>query len=217
MKSNFLYAFLVLFLFVQTVNIEAQESKSSLVFSGILSHYSRSGEFLDKPGFYKFPIDPGLEILYQFPVNKSVSLISGLSFQWAHFANYVQTVDRFRFGEIGIPIIIRKEILQKDKAKFYISSGMYGGIVSFLDWETLGKPEWEDVSTQYEEHYSKSDFYVDFYVDCGILYSLKNQNSISISPYFKYRIKENWMDYYRQSFFYGLKISYQLNILKNEI
>lgn len=213
MKANLLYFFISFLISISSIT-RAQDYKSKLIVSGVFTHYSRSGEFLDKPGFYKFPVDPGLEILYQCPLNESTSFISGISFQLVHFANYIQTQDRFRFGEISIPIIVRKNFPAKDKSKLYLSSGIYGGGVSFLDWERISKPDWKNVSEQYDEHYSSSDFFVDLYVDGGLLHILSSQNSISITPYFKYRIKENWMEYYKQSFTYGLKIGYQLNLIK---
>ena len=116
MKLKILCFSLQLIFFLSLCNITwAQGDKNSLIFSGTLAHYIRSGEKSDIKGFYNYPVSPGVEVLYQYKFSKFSYLSSGVNYQRGRFANYMEAHDRFRFGEISVPIIFKQVLMQKDK------------------------------------------------------------------------------------------------------
>ncbi len=216
MKLKILCFSLQLIFFLSLCNITwAQGDKNSLIFSGTLAHYIRSGEKSDIKGFYNYPVSPGVEVLYQYKFSKFSYLSSGVNYQRGRFANYMEAHDRFRFGEISVPIIFKQVLMQKDKKNLFATAGFSYGTMVQLSWESpTSSSEWVDVPREYDEHYSDKDSFADLLFSFGASFRATPKNEFSISPYFKYRLKDNWMNYFRNELHYGIKISYQLNLIK---
>lgn len=218
MKINFIKIFfLCLMALCFTDRISAQQGKSDLVVSGTLAHFIRSGEMSRMKDFYKYPVDPGVEVLYQYRLGNNSFLSSGLTYQRGRIANYKQTEDRFRFGEISIPVLFKQNLIRSGKKIIYSTVGVSYGKMLHFDWErSTSQGEWSNVLGKYEEHYSEKNNVTDLLFDLGISFPACAKNTIAIAPYVKYRVKDNWMGYYRDKLYYGLKISYQLNLKRNE-
>ncbi|HET6559147.1 MAG TPA: hypothetical protein VFG54_17630 [Prolixibacteraceae bacterium] len=207
---------LIFFVFI-SVYCTSQESKSDLVISGTVAHYQRSGQYSGVPGTFKYPVDPGLEVLYQYRVGNSFFLMSGLSYQYGRISSWKEADNRFRFGEISLPFYLKQILIKSDKLSLYTSFGLSYGKMLNLDWEVPNKGSgWGDVDRQQNEHYSEKNAFADLLFDLGVSFPVSDHNAIAISPYVKYRLKDYWMEYYRKDLYYGIKISYQLNLGKNE-
>lgn len=109
--KNTIYIILVGACLVAFYSSTAQESKNSLVLSGSLAHYERSGQSINVIGSYKYPVDPGFELLYQYQLSSTFFLGAGLNYQFGRIANWEGQVDRFRFGKMSCPLL-KIEILQ---------------------------------------------------------------------------------------------------------
>lgn len=207
---------LVFFIFMQ-VNCLAQSSKSDLVFSGTLAHYQRSGGNTGILDFYNYPVDPGLEVLYQYRISKTSYISSGINYQYGRIASWQGAENRFRFGEISVPINIKQVLMKNDKLNLFTSIGISYGKMLNLEWEVPNKGTgWGTVDKNQNEHYSEKNTFADLMFDFGVSFPITNNTALAISPYLKYRSKDYWMGYFRESVYYGIKISYQLNLGKKE-
>lgn len=206
------YIKLVLVVFVlMSVCCSAQESKSSLVFSGTLNHYERSGKTAPIIGFYKYPVDPGFELLYQYQLSNLFSFNTGINYQFGRVANWEGQVDRFRFGEISLPIIGKLNLASNNNKGLFTMVGFSYGKMAYSYWESPSKGSgWDRVDKKYDEHYSNDDSFADVLIGMGISFPIYHQNEFAFTPYLKYRVNDNWMGYALNSMYYGFKISYQL-------
>lgn len=207
---------LLVFFVLISVYCPAQESKSDLVFSGTLAHYFPFGKESVTPGYYVYPIDPGLELLYQYQLGSAFFIGSGLSYQMGRISTLKGGERRLRFGEISIPIQIKFILIKIDKVNLFTTVGYSYGQMIHLDFEEPYVNKWVNVHTEYEEHYSEKDSFTDLLFGLGLSFPVTEKNALEISPYIKYRLKDYWMEYYRDNVYCGIKISYQLNLGKNE-
>jgi hypothetical protein len=197
--------------------VSAQENKSSLVFSGALAHFERADKFVNTIGFYKYPVDPGLELLYQYQLSRTFFLSTGLNYQLGRVANWDGARDRFRFGEMSLPLIGKLKFSSHNKTNLFATMGFFYGKMVYVDWESPAKGnEWVNVNKKYNEHYSNDDSFADVMLGAGISFPIFHQNEFAITPYLKYRVNDNWMNYARHNISYGIKLSYQLNLKGNE-
>jgi hypothetical protein len=58
--------------------------------------------------------------------------------------------------------------------------------------------DWNDFGTAHLEKYSNDKSFIDIVLTTGILSPSLN---IDIAPFIGYRLKDNWMGYYRHRFF----------------
>jgi len=209
----------LMFLFFKDKTM-AQQGKSDLVFSGTLAHYIRSGIESGTPGFYVYPVDPGLEVLYQYRLGSAFFISSGLSYQTGRIATLKGAERRFSFGEISVPILFKSILVQREKVNLFATAGLSYGQMIHLNIEApTSQSEWIEIPREfrkYEEHYSEKDAFADLLFGLGVSYTLSPKSEFAILPYFKYRVKDNGMEYFRDNKYYGIKISYQLNFNKNE-
>jgi len=218
MKFKILYFSLILVLVLLFPRpIYAQLSKSSLIIGGTLAHYDRANKFSDIIGFYKYPVDPGLELLYQYQFNNTFYLGAGINYQLGRIANWEGQVDRFRFSEISVPLIGKLKITQNNKKNFFALVGVSLGKMVNVDWESPIKGTgWDNVDKKYDPHYSDKNSFVDLLFGMGLSIPTFHHHELAAIPYLKYRVNENWIGYARDNFFYGIKFNYQLNLKGNE-
>lgn len=210
--KNIIFIVLVNASLIAFYSSTAQESKGSLVFGGLLTHFQRTGEMSDINGFYNDLVDPGIELLYQYKVANRIYLSSGISYQYARLANWKGSRDRFRFGELSIPVIAKLKLISNEVRYPYCSIGLSYGKLVHPVWGSPNKGTgWDDKSGKYNEYYSGQDSFVDLMFDFGMNFYFHNQNEFSVAPFIKYRVKDNWMNYYLEDFFWGVKLNYQLN------
>lgn len=213
---KYLKLLLIFFVFISAY-CPAQESKSSLVLSGALAHYERTDKSVNVIGFYKYPVDPGLELLYQYQLGSTFFLSAGFNYQIGRVANWEGPVDRFRFGEMSLPLIGKLKFSSYNKTNLFATMGFFYGKMVYVDWESPAKGnEWANVDKKYNEHYSNDDSFADIMIGMGISFTIFHQNEFAITPYLKYRVNDNWINYARHNISYGIKISYQLNLSGNE-
>jgi hypothetical protein len=190
----------------------AQESKSSLVFGVKGTNFQRTGEKSDINGFYNDLFDPGMEVLYQYGLSDKLYLSSGLMYQYARLANWKGSRDRFRFGEISIPVIAKLKLTNNEAWYPYGSIGLSYGKMIHPIWGSPNKGTgWDDNPAKYFEYYSGKGFFADFLLSFGTNFRLADQNEFSVTPFIKYRFKDNWMGYFMKDFFWGINLNYQLN------
>ena len=214
-KKTVLFSLLLIIL--GNHHLFSQEFKSSIMVSSAISHLTRNGFEDVSQGFYRFPIDPGLEVAYLLHFENFSDVGIGLSYQYWHFANRRSTVRRFRLSEISVPVFFQKAINHGSKCSFTIISGINPGQFIHLDWEGPNKDNgWSEIRREFDETYSEKSFFIDTSFGAGFNYSQKKRYSIFIIPFVKYRLKDNWMEYYREKFYYGIRVGYQFNFKKNE-
>ncbi len=195
----------------------AQLSKSSLIIGGTLAHYDRSGKFSDIIGFYKYPVDPGVELLYQYQVSNAFFVGAGINYQLGRIANWDGQVDRFRFREISVPLFGKLKFTQSNNKNFFAVVGFSPGKMVSVDWESPAKGTgWDSVDKKYDTHYSDKDSFADILFGLGLSIPAFHHHEFAAIPYLKYRVNDNWVGYARDNFFYGIKLSYQLNLKGNE-
>lgn len=175
----------------------AQESKSTWSVNAILAHYERVKENELNLGDIGYNVNPGLEVLYNHHFHKSVSFSTGVSYQFVNLISHVETSDRFQVGEISIPVLFT---LKGNSSPLSVSTGVYGGQFLHMAWDKSLHGQWVTVDPYDREYYSNKDFFMDWYFDLGFTHK-----GIKISPYIRYRFKDNWMDHYRTPVYYGIK------------
>jgi len=190
-----------------------QYYRNSIIFSGIANHFDDSGESVNSHVFYQYPIDPGVELLFQHKFSRVVSLSAGVYYQRGRITTLKQGADRFKFGEAGLPVLINVTLNPEKKNHFYASLGAYPGFLTGFTWDYMGSGHnwYEMFDIESEEHYSNEKFILDIYLGSGFSYVFNQRNEISITAFIKYRAMDNWMEYFKEKISYGIKLSYQLN------
>lgn len=193
--------FLAIICFVQ---LYAQEQRSAWSISTLLSHYNREKENELNLGNVGYNINPGLEVLYGYPLKNSFFLSTGISYQYVDLVSHIETSDRFRFGELSIPVLLT---INDKSGCFSFTTGVYSGRFLHFSWDKELHDQWVPVNAKEREHYSDNNFFMDAYMDLAYSNSkwFKDGNIVKIAPFVRYRFKENWMDYYRTSAYYGIK------------
>ncbi|MDP3915824.1 MAG: hypothetical protein Q8R96_19020 [Bacteroidota bacterium] len=204
--------FLTLICFIQ---LHAQDQRSTWGISTLLSHYDREKENELNLGDVGYNINPGLEVLYGYQLRNSFFLSTGISYQYVDLVSHLETYDRFQVGELSIPVLLTV----KDESGFFsFSTGFYSGRFLHFSWDKRLHSQWIPVNPKEREQYSDKSFFMDAYLDFAYSNSrwFKDGNVIRIAPFVRFRFKENWMDYYRTSIYYGIKLGIDLNFKLKE-
>lgn len=194
-----------------------QESRSSLVFSGELTHFQEKrgiavaadGSNID--GYYLFPLNPGIELFYQYRADDKNYFLVGVNYRMCFISSTRYDILRFRYREPSFSIGYKKYFLKREKIGLYSSIGLSYGQTKLSDSEHYGHIKWVYLNPKELMGYSNNDSFADIVFNAGILFP---SNQIEIAPELGYRVKDNWMGFYRHRFFYGLTINYQLKFLK---
>ncbi len=196
------------------VSATKQESRSSLIFSGSFMHFQgkQNNDAGDILGYYTFPVNAGLGILYQYQIEKKSYLLSGINYQACHIASTEHGILRFRYREPSISVYFKHYFFRNKKNGLHSSIGLSYGRMKLMASESHGHiADWNDFGTTYLENYSNNNAFIDAVFTTGFFLSSSN---IEIAPSIGYRVKDNWMGYYRHRFFYGLQINYELKFWK---
>lgn len=204
--------FLTLICFVQ---LHAQEQRSVWGINTMLSHYDREKENELNLGDVGYKINPGLEVLYGFPLRTPFFLSTGISYQYVDLISHIETSDRFQIGELSVPVLLT---VNNRSGLLSFSSGIYSGRFLHFSWDKNLDSQWIPVNPKEREKYSDRNFFMDAYFDFAYSNSrwFKDGNVIRIAPFVRFRFKENWMDYYRTSIYYGIKLGIDLNFKLKE-
>ena len=194
-----------------------QESRSSLVFSGELTH------FQEKPGiavgadvsiidgYYLSPLNPGIGLFYQYQADDKNYFLVGVNYRMCFISSTRYDILRFRYREPSFSIGYKKYFLKREKIGLYSSIDLSYGQTKLSDSEHYGHIKWEYKNPKDLMDYSNNDSFADIVFNAGILFP---SSQIEIAPNLGYRLKDNWMGFYRNRFFYGLTINYQLKFSK---
>jgi hypothetical protein len=209
--NSFTLIVLCLLLIVFPGKVKAQEVKSDIGFNLTLAHFTGTSKELDYPpkGYYTYPINPGIEILYRYKLTNWISVGTGACYQTGQIPAYL---NRFKFDEFSIPLLFRFVTNPASKSNVFLSTAIYAGKILYVSADNYGKIDWHKLELKYIQGYSPNSFFVDLSLYAGISSKALNQSKFSVSPVVKFRVKENWMENYRKSMYYGIIISYQLNL-----
>jgi hypothetical protein len=194
-------------------DIPKQESKSSLIFSGSFVHFQEkqgnavTGDVSNISGYYLFPLNPGLGIFYQYQIFEKNCLLIGVNYRTCYISSNKNDILRFRYREPSFSFCFKSYYLKTKNVGLFSIIGLSYGRMNLLDSEHYGHINWIDVNPKDLIAYSNNDSFVDIVFNAGVFFP---SSHIEIAPSFGYRVKDNWMSYYRQRFFYGLSINYQL-------
>lgn len=204
----------LLFLLFQE-KAKAQEVKGDIGFNLTFAHYTGTSEdmYYHPKGYYAYAIDPGIEILYRYKLTNSISVGTGANYQSGRIPAFL---NRFKFGEISIPFLFRIVTNPESESKYFMSTAIYVGKILHFSADNYGKVDWHRLETNYIWGYSPNSFFVDLSLNVGVSLNDKNQNEFSVSPVVKFRVKDNWMENYRKSIYYGIMFSYQLNLKRHQ-
>jgi len=200
--KNYILIFLVLF---STV-LFAQEKKSKLVTNVQLSHY------LNQDGNGKFiPVNPGVELLYQFRFSENWSVATGGNYsysKWELDAGSSQW--RRKAHELFIPVQFERDLNYLTAINF----GVYPGWLLDASEENKNKfsnNEWIDVSDQFNYDESQK-FACDLYLGFKIKLDSQKNFSFLMWPFIKYKLTDNWMEQRRKPFSFGVNLSFLVGV-----
>ena len=214
-KDCFTLIVLCLMLLVFHGKAKGQEVKSDIEFNLTFAHYTGTSEdmYYHPNGYYTYSFDPGIEILYSYKLSNSISVGTGASYQLGRIPAYL---DRFKLAEISVPLLFRIITNPEGKSKFFLSSAIYAGKILHISADNFGRVDWHKMGMKFIQGYSPNSFFVDLSFNAGVSFKANDKNEYSISPMVKFRVKDNWMENYRESIYYGILFSYQLNLKRNK-
>ena len=193
-----------------------QESKSSLVFSGSFMHYIGIQNKLSVnyvrglSGYYLYPLNAGLGIYYQYQIYKESYILSGINYQICHIASTESGILRFRYSEPSISVYLKHYFPKNERIGLFSTIGLSFGRMKLFASESHGHiAVWNDFGTKYLQNYSNDKSFVDIVFNTGVFFP---SSHVEISPSVGYRVKDNWMGFYRHDLYYGLMVNYKFNL-----
>jgi hypothetical protein len=211
------YILVILFLILSSSLISAQENKNEITISGIAAHYIHNEKYHNLGpfnGYYKFPVDPGIEILFFRSLTKNTKLGTGLNFQKGRVASLMNGLRRFQFYEVAFPIIIQREFNLNEKIRLSLSSGVYTGVIPKINAQSPDKNEnWHDYNSFDSDEKSSNDkWFADIYLTPCFSKPNSKFRDISFAPFVKYRINSTWLNYHQNKVHFGVKLSYTIGL-----
>lgn len=204
---------IVLFLLVSCISNYnwGQEKKNMIAFGGVATRY----EGVEPPpysfyGYYEHPAGPGLEALYYRCLTPNTRIGSGLTWQYGKVASYTY---RFRFDEIGVPLVFQTGFTFFQNYRFFITTGAVFGDAIHISSDTMDKYEaWYTVPASIYYPPANDKFFIDYYLDAGFSRSIFKDNEISLGPFLKNRANTSWLNRYEKRFMYGIKLTYSIKL-----
>ena len=206
---------ILILILLSGVCLQAQEAKNKFVVSGMLAHYDQISKYHSADviiGYYRYPIDPGIEVLYLKNLNKTFSLGTGVCYQKGRMSDFIHNPYKFNFAEVSIPFLFSSRFKLDEKNGLLFTTGLYCGKtilrrVYFLD----SVNNWGEIPDFDIGYYSDDVFFLDIYFSAGYSYSILQKSSISITPFIKYRPNTVWLNSFQKKLHYGVKLSYSFN------
>ena len=192
---------------------KAQGKGFGLSINGQLSHFN--GKFdpvaWDVTHRYEYPVDPGIEIFLLLKLNSGFSFKSGVALWHGRFTT-VSSIKNYSgefkaiFNEFALPLMIQKEFGHN----YFFAGGFYTGWLSkfkFFAYD-YGEAEWYDALAPEME----KKFLIDFCIEIGKYQMAFTRKELLLVPFFKYKIRDNWIGDFRSRINYGIKIGYKFNL-----
>lgn len=213
---TFKYSLCVIFLLI-SLFIYPQEKKKSIQISGILIHYqNKEVKHLVGPfeGYYENEASPGIECLYIRQIAKSISIGTGVGYNFGKSSSYFVTPTRFRFKELTIPLLLNFNFFEHKSGFLNFNAGLYFGRTCNIRAELPSKYDrWtEELYYEYLEGYSEDVNFIDLYFSLGYSIKLNAEKDVHVSPFIKYRANKIWLNTHQKEAQYGIKLSYSFKI-----
>jgi len=204
--------FVLIVLFFYCFSAFAQDQKGYVSFSPYFSHYIPKTSELQL-GDVPYNVCPGIELLYNYQLSTSGKLATGLSYQYASIISHANSSDKFVFGELSLPVLLT---FTEKNNRLSLVTGIYAGKFLHFEWYKMAHSQWSK-ATYYDPRfgYKAQNAFADLYLAVSYSINKNDPHHTSISPFVKYRIGENWMDLYRESFYYGFKFTINMYKLNN--
>ena len=155
-------------------------------------------------------INPGIEILFHFPLYKTISFASGLNYQHCKIMHGQKSLDiKTVTDEITIPLLITLNPFPHTSQDIELTAGFYlGQYVRISNNVTF----FENNDDNYAELFSSDDLIGDILIGMGKKSIIKTI-PIGLDLFFRYRLKQHLSvnhEVYRS--FYGIKLKYEFNL-----
>ncbi len=199
------YLFVTTLLLISTVAFP-QAKKGDLIVNIAIAHYPEQNENELDLGGVPYNINPGLGLLYHYPLTEKLFLETGIHYQYIDMQCHIYTADRFLFGEISLPFQVQYNFLNTNKDHLILLSGIYFGKFLHFDWQTKGRVNWETLDPTFYRNYSDKNFFIDLHIEAKYQIVSNNKSGVSIGTFFRVRAKENWMEHYRKNLYYGVQL-----------
>lgn len=196
-----------------------QEKKNVIVFGSMVTRFSNielhNWNFSSFYGYYEHPTGPGIEAIYYRCLTPNTRIGSGLNWQHGRVASDISWLRRFRFDEVGVPLVFQTGFTFYRNYRFFLTTGFVFGDIVHINAESPDKGEnWHDYDNfDSAEKNSNDTFFVDYYLDAGFSRTIFKQNEISIAPFLKYRTNTTWLNLHEKRFMYGIKLTYSINFI----
>ncbi len=163
---------LLLFTVMGSNSLWGQEKKNMIVFGSMVTRFSNIELYnLYGPhyGFYKSPVGPGIDALYYRCLTPNTRIGTGFSWQQGRVASYLSGLRRFRFDEVGIPLVFQTGFTFCRNYRFFFTTGFVVGDVINIIAESPDKYEDWHVYDDFDsiEKNSNDTFFADYYLDAG--------------------------------------------------
>jgi hypothetical protein len=201
------YIIIAVIIWLVTISCFAQDKTSTLNINPQFSFYK------DKYSHNSFvPLNPGAEILYEFGLNRKISLAPGVSYSYSIWKHSIGVKSHFKrlAHETYFPVILKFEFSQK----FFTEFGLYSGWMingKELYMNNIDVRDWRD-NTQNTDYSSSPKFAADLYFGAGFNQPIKENRTIRFIPFVKYKLKDNWMGEIRERYSAGVKISFPVDL-----
>jgi len=203
-------------IFFSVFQLQAQEAKNTIVLSGMLVHYEQISKYPSAkvtPGYYQYPVDPGIEVLYLRNLNNNISLGTGICLQKGKIMDFIINRKRFHFAEVSFPVLLNSRLKLNERNGFVFATGLYAGKTILLKAESEGKFGGWYKSPDFDiGWYSDDKFFLDIYFSAGYSHSFTQNRIISVVPFVKYRVNTVWLNSFQKKLHYGVKLSYSVNL-----
>ena len=217
MKQIKIAVCLLLFTVMGSNSLWGQEKKNRIVFGSMVTRFSNielhelHQSFY---GYYQHPVGTGIEALYYRCLTPNTRIGSGLNWQHGRVASNISWLRRFRFDEVGVPLVIQTGFTFCRNYRFFLTTGVVLGDVMHVIAESPDKNESWHVYDNFDtiEKNSNDTFFIDYYLDAGFSRKIFKQNEISIAPFLKYRTNTTWLNLHEKRFMYGIKLTYSIKI-----
>ncbi|MEN8123174.1 MAG: hypothetical protein ABFS35_22745 [Bacteroidota bacterium] len=212
MKKNYhiLIKHIAISSFLSLVLLTASgQEKNSFQVSGIIAQYQKIEErkFSPVPGYYHFPLSPGVEIKYSRQIADGMTIGTGINYQKGNVSSVFRTQNRFHFTEVSVPVLIRKSFRFKNQKLYYFSTGVYWGKMTQVTKDYYTSFGWrEHPNIETTPYYSDDISFSDLYLDFGYIKPLNPKFDLSFSPWIKYRLNTTWLNHHHKKIHCGIKI-----------
>ncbi len=208
--------FILIVIIFSGIQLRAQDAKNTIVLSGLFAHYDQISKYRSAkvtPGYYQYPVDPGIEILYLRNQNNNISLGTGICLQKGKIMDFIINRKRFHFTEVSFPVLLSSRFKLDERNGLLFATGLYAGKTILLKAESEGKLGGWYKSPDFDiSWYSNDAFFMDIYFGAGYTYSFSQNRIISMEPFVKYRVNTVWLNSFQKKLHYGVKLSYSVNL-----